>query len=165
MDDKKVQQGIERQQLQKEVKKRIQTKRQRIQESASNYGTLTNALLNGSLVKWMFVLFMLVGTIALFNENIDNHWFSISNIDGQEKYTFNDEAYEVDYMTYSNIGEQMISNFEGVTTYIDIGNEVFQVAANVINSFVNFFDDFKLFRDKPYEAFPVPRAEYYEGLD
>jgi hypothetical protein len=125
MDEQKVQQGIERQQVQKEVKRRTQSSRQRIQERTREYGTLTNALLNGSLVKWLFLLFMLVGVITLFNSNSDNHWIHISNQDGQDKYTFNLDAYEIDYMMYSNIGERMISNFSTLQTTIDNGKAVF----------------------------------------
>jgi hypothetical protein len=127
------------QKIKKEAKGLNQTKRERIQESTSNYGTLTNALLNGSLTKWLFVMFMLVSTIAIFNSNSDNHWLDITYQDGQQISTFNENAYEVDYMTYSNIGEQMISNFQGITNILDNANVVFLSIATLVDGVYSFF--------------------------
>jgi hypothetical protein len=139
MDEQKVQQGIERQQVQKEVKRRTQTSRQRIQERTRDFGTLTNALLNGSITKWLFIMFMLVSTIAFFNSNSDNHWLDITYQDGQQISIFNENAYEVDYMTYSNIGEQMISNFQGITNILDNANVVFLSIASLVDGVYTFF--------------------------
>jgi hypothetical protein len=126
MDEQKVQQGIERQQVQKEVKRRTQTSRQRIQERTREYGTLTNALLNGSLTKWLFVLIMLSGTILTFNSLVNDHWLQITQDNGQDIYTFNEDSYELDYTIYSVIGEKVISNFEGVTNLLNIGTKTYE---------------------------------------
>ena len=138
MDEQKVQQGIERQQVQKEVRKRTQTSRQRIQETTREYGTLTNALLNGSLVKWIFVLLMLIGTIATFNSISDDHWIDIIDVDGQQKYIFNDDVYENDFTSYALIGERIISNFEGMTNILQIGTDTFTTVSDGIEQIYNF---------------------------
>ena len=120
-------------------KKFEKTKLQKIRISARENATIVDALLNGSLTKWLFVLFMLISTIAIFNSNSDNHWLEFTYQDGQQISTFNENAYEVDYMTYSNIGEQMISNFQGVTNILDNANVVFLSIANLIDGVYTFF--------------------------
>jgi hypothetical protein len=115
------------------------TKLQKIRISARENSTLVDVLLNGSLTKWLFVMFMLVSTIAIFNSNSQNHWLDITYQDGQQISTFNENAYEVDYMSYSNIGEQMISNFQGITNVLDNANEVFLSIGTLINGVYTFF--------------------------
>jgi hypothetical protein len=109
----------------KQAQYNAKSTRGKIQQRTQEFGTLTNALLNGSLVRWLFLLFMLVGTITLFIDNEDNHWIEISTVDGQEKYTFNEDAYEIDYTTYSNIGERMISNFDTLQETTAVGQQIF----------------------------------------
>jgi hypothetical protein len=138
MDEQKVQQGIERQQVQKEVKRRTQTSRQRIQERTREYGTLTNALLNGSLTKWLFILIMLIGAIATFNSISEDHWIDTIDVNGQKKYIFNDDVYENDFTSYALIGERIISNFEGMTNILQIGTDTFTTVSDGIEEIYNF---------------------------
>jgi hypothetical protein len=134
----KVQQGIEKQKVQKEVKRRTQTSRQRIQERTREYGTLTNALLNGSLTKWIFMLILLVGSISAFNSISEDHWIDISIENGQQVYTFNEDAYQLDYTSYSVIGDSIISNFEGITNTLNLGIKTYETIRAGIDGFYNF---------------------------
>jgi hypothetical protein len=140
MDEQKVQQGIERQKVQKEVKRRTQTSRQRIQERTQEFGTLTNALLNGSLTKWIFMLILLAGAISAFNSISEDHWLSISTVDGQEVYTFNEDAYELDYTSYSVVGETIITNFENISDTLNIGIQTYETISSGIEGIFNFLE-------------------------
>jgi hypothetical protein len=117
------------------------TKLQKIRISARENSTLVDVLLNGSLVKWLFLLFMLFGTITLFIANEDNHWIEISIVDGQEKYTFNEDAYEIDYTTYSNIGERMISNFDTLQETTAVGQQIFLTLNDIRLWVTNFIKE------------------------
>jgi hypothetical protein len=158
--DYDVQVEAKNQRIKKDAKRINQTKRQRYQQVANDYGTLTNALLNGSLVKWLFLLFMLVSTITIFNSNSDNHWIQFSNVNGQQISTFNDNAYEVDYMTFSNIGEQMISNFQGITNVLDNANVVFLSIATLIDSVYSFFSSETISNTLNYFAYFIAELRY-----
>jgi hypothetical protein len=126
------------QRIKKDAKRINQTGRQRSQEIANDYGTLTNALLNGALVKWIFVLLMLIGTIATFNSIFEDHWFNISVINGQQNYVFNEDSYENDYTSYALIGERVISNFEGMTNILQYGTDTFNTISEGIEQIYNF---------------------------
>jgi hypothetical protein len=134
----RVQEEAQNQRVKKQAKSINQTKRQRIQESASNYGTLTNALLNGSLVKWIFVLLMLIGTIATFNSIAEDHWIDIIDVNGQQKYVFNEDVYENDFTSYALIGERVITNFEGMRAILQIGTDTFTTVSDGIEQVYNF---------------------------
>ena len=140
MDEQNVQQGIERQKVQKEVKRRTQTSRQRIQQRTQEFGTLTNALLNGSLTKWIFMLILLAGTISAFNSISEDHWLSISTVDGQDVYTFNEDSYELDYTSYSVVGETIITNFENISDTLNIGIQTYETIRLGIEAVYNFLE-------------------------
>jgi hypothetical protein len=128
------------QKIKKEAKTINQTKRQRIQESASNYGTLTNALLNGSLVKWLFVMFLLTGTIAFFDLNPQMHWLHIINDEfGVQEIEIKSDAYELDLENYNTLGNRIISNFNGITYLFDEASQVLKSMSYLIESVGSFF--------------------------
>jgi hypothetical protein len=128
------------QKIKKEAKTINQTKRQRIQESASNYGTLTNALLNGSLVKWMFVMFLLMGTIAYFELNSEMHWLDITNFEsGVQEIEIKSNAYELDVENYNILGNRIIDNFTGITFIFDEASQVLRSMSYLIESTGSFF--------------------------
>jgi hypothetical protein len=128
------------QRMKKDAKTINQTKRQRIQESASNYGTLTNALLNGSLVKWLFVMFLLTGTIAYFELNPEMHWLDITNYDyGVQEIEIKSDAYELDVEYYNTLGNRIIGNFNGISFIFDEASQVLRSMSNLIENVGSFF--------------------------
>ena len=116
------------------------SRREKIQQRAQEYGTLTNALLNGALTKWIFMLILLTGAISAFNSISEDHWLSISNVDGHEVYTFNEDAYELDYTSYSVVGETIITNFENISDTLNIGIQTYETIRSGIEGIFNFLE-------------------------
>jgi hypothetical protein len=116
------------------------SRREKIQQRAQEYGTLTTALLNGSLTKWLFILILLSGAISAFNSISEDHWLSISTVDGQEIYTFNEDAYELDYTSYSVLGETIITNFENISDTLNIGIQTYETIRLGIEAVYNFLE-------------------------
>jgi hypothetical protein len=145
--DYKVRQEAESQRIKKTARNINLTKRQRIQQTTNDYGTLTGALLNGSLTKWFFVMFMLVGVIALFDTNPDLHWLDISEVDGLQIIEIKDDAYDIDIQAYETLGTRMMSNFMGITIIFEQASTVLRSISSTIENVGSFFGGDNWFSD------------------
>jgi hypothetical protein len=113
--------------------------RKQAQILASENRTLVGSLLNGSLVVWLFIFMMLGTAVNLWQDNEDK-WLDIeASESGIQEIQFNEDAYDIDYSTYNNIGNMIIGNFENSSFIFEQGSAILQGLSGLIDSVGNYF--------------------------
>jgi len=119
--------------------KKVLSTRKQAQTLAFENKTIVDSLLNGSLVIWLFIFMMLGSAVNLWQNNEDK-WLNIeASESGIQEIEFNEDAYDIDYDTYNNIGNMIIGNFENSSFIFEQGSAIIQSISGLIESIGNYF--------------------------